>query len=204
MDRGRMELYNLTLPVGEKHHTLAFLGFLAGDGAPAQAIELQARYISRLITGKVAPPTQKAIKHNLETIKNFSIVRKGKFTYKVPLLKLCDLIACEIGVYPWFWRVFLRDPVLAFMVWYGPIFTAQYRLLGPDSDWDRARAACYRAYDVISANGSQRDKVKVKRDDVTVARRRQVLLFTCGISAMFALGYLGKSRNLHGAIAQWY
>ena len=204
IDRGRMELYNLMLPVREKHHTLAFLGFLAGDGAPAQAIELQARYISCLITGKVAPPSEKAMKDNLETIKNFSIVRKGKFTYKVPLLKLCDLIACEIGAYPWFWRVFLRDPVLAFMVWYGPIFTAQYRLLGPDSDWARARAACYRAYEVMTANASPRGKVKVKRDDVTVARGRQVLLVTCGISVVFALGYLGKFRQLSGALSRLY
>ena len=196
IDRGRMELHNLMLPVNEKHHTLAFLGFLVGDGAPAQAIELQARYIARLITGKLAPPSKKAMKENVEMIKNISIMRNGMFTYKVPLLKLCDLIACEIGVYPYFWRIFLRDPVLAFMVWYGPIFTAQYRLLGPDSDWDTARAVCYRANDVITANASPRGKVNIKRDDVTAARGKQFLLLACSISVLVALGYMNyESRS---------
>ncbi|GFR96931.1 dimethylaniline monooxygenase [N-oxide-forming] [Elysia marginata] len=204
IDRGRMDLYNFMLPIEEKHHTLAFLGFLAGDGAPSQAIELQARYAARLITGKIAPPSKEAMKRNIETMKSFSYARKGKFSYQIPLLKLCDFIASEIGVYPRFWRVFWRDPILAFRLWSGPIFSAQYRLLGPDSDWKKARAACYRAHEVMTSNPTKRGKVTVRRDDVTDARRRRLILLTCGVSAVFAVGNVGVSRNWFQTITSKY
>ena len=195
VDRGRMELYHMMLPVGQKHHTLAFLGFLSGDGAQAQAIELQARYLTRMMTGKLSLPSRKVMKDNVEWIKSFSKLRKGRFHYQVPLLKVCDLIAQDIGAYPSFWRVFLRDPVLAFYVWYGPVFTAQYRLLGPDSDWDAARAVCYRACEVLTSNASTRGKIEVRRDDVTADRWRRVCRVVCGVSLVAVVGFVGQSRN---------
>ena len=147
---GRMELYNRMLPLRENHHTLAFIGFLAGDGSVIPSTELQARYIARLITGKISPPSNEAMKRNIEMLDGFSLERKGKYTYHLPMPRMSDIIAQDIGAYPSLWRVFLRDPILAYRLWFGPIFTAQYRLLGPDSDWDTARAACYRAHDVMS------------------------------------------------------
>eukprot|EP00058_Branchiostoma_floridae_P024609 XP_002610099.1 hypothetical protein BRAFLDRAFT_115204 [Branchiostoma floridae] len=42
-----------------------------------------------------------------------------------------DDIAEEIGVKPSFWKLLPRDPKLAFLSYFGPAFSVQYRLLGP-------------------------------------------------------------------------
>ena len=104
-----------------------------------------------------------------------------------------------MGVYSGFWRVLLRDAVLVHRVWYGPMFSAQYRLLGPDSDWDTSRAACYRAHEVLTANASSRGKVEVKRNGSTTTRR--LLLLVLSISAVAAVSFVGKSRSWFGISA---
>ncbi|XP_059154206.1 dimethylaniline monooxygenase [N-oxide-forming] 2-like [Physella acuta] len=65
---------------------------------------------------------------------------------QLPCLEFQDTIAKLLGVFPGFWRLLIVDPVLAFRCWYGPMFSAQYRLLGPDSNWNQARDICYTAY----------------------------------------------------------
>ena len=187
-EKGRMELYNRMLPLGEKHHTLAFIGFLAGDGSVIPTTELQARYIARLITGKISPPSRKAMEKNVKMLDRISLERKGKYNYHLTLPRMSDIIAEDVGVYPTLWKVLLRDPVLAYRLWFGPIFTAQFRLLGPDSDWDTARATCYRAHDVMSAVPSPRGKVKV-----IAAKRKRLLVLACGICVGAAFWHLSRS-----------
>ncbi|KAK3752045.1 hypothetical protein RRG08_059513 [Elysia crispata] len=194
-DNGRMELYNRMLPLREKHHTLAFIGFFNGDSPIAPPTEMQARYVARLITGKIKPPSRKTMEMNIKKLDELSFKSRGKYSYFLPMFVIHDMIAQEVGAYPSFWRIFLRDPVLAFRVWYGPIFSAQYRLLGPDSEWDTARAVCYRAHEVRTANPCARGKVEVRRDDVTSARKKRLLLLVCGFSVLAAVGYVGRSRN---------
>ena len=200
-ERGRMELYNRMLPFGEKHHTLAFIGLIGGDGPIAVAAEMQSRYMARLITGKIQPPSKEAMKKNFAIIDGLSLAKRGKYTYHLPIFVINDMIAQDIGAYPSFWRVFLRDPILAFRIWYGAIFSAQYRLLGPDSDWDTARAVCYRAHEVRTANPCARGKVEVRRDDVTSARKKRLLRLVCGLSVLAAVGYVGRSRNWFEAVS---
>ena len=195
LDEGRMELYHMMLPLREKHHSLAFIGFLAGDGPVAPPTELQARYIARLITGKIAPPSKEAMAKNVETLGQLSLARKGKYTYHLPLFLMSDLVATDLAVYPSFWRVLLRDPVLSYRIWFGPMFSAQYRLLGPDSDWDTARAACYRAHEVVTANASSRGPVKVMRDDIPAIRRKHLIFMIFGISLVATVGFVGTSRG---------
>ncbi|GFN74050.1 transposable element tc3 transposase [Plakobranchus ocellatus] len=204
LDQGKVELYHMMLPIREVHHTLAFIGFLGGDGPPAPGMELQARYIARLITGKIAPPSKKAMHENVELLAQLSMERKGKYTYHLPLFVISDMIAKDIGVYPYFWRVFFRDPILASRLHKGPIFSAQFRLLGPDSNWDTARATCYRAYDVMTASPNERGIIQIKRDDIRVSNRRRMLKLACGVLVVAALGYvaLADSKRWNNVLLQ--
>ncbi|GFS26085.1 dimethylaniline monooxygenase [N-oxide-forming] [Elysia marginata] len=193
-ENGRMELYNRMLPLGEKHCTCIFIGFLGGDGPVGPAVELQARYAARLITGKLQPPSRETMEKNIQAIDSIALRSRGKYSYHLPLFVMGDLVAQDLGVYPSFWRVFVRDPVLAYRIWYGPIFSAQYRLLGPDSDWDKAREMLYRAHQVRIINPCSRAMVKVRRDDITAARKRQLLWVACSVTVVVALGYFGRSK----------
>ncbi|KAH9514320.1 flavin-containing monooxygenase [Bulinus truncatus] len=78
----------------------------------------------------------------------FDLVKYIKFStrvVKLPNLVFRDIIAKLLGVYPSFWSLLLKDPHFANQSWYGPSYSAQYRLLGPGSDWAKAKETCYTA-----------------------------------------------------------
>ena len=193
-DDGRMDLFHMMLPLNEKHHSLAFVGVLSGDSPIGPPTELQSRYMARLITGKMPPPPRKHMEANVKLLNHLAFARKQRYTNFLPLFLVSDLIAKDIGVYPSFWRVFMKDPTLACRVWYGPMFSIHYRLLGPDSDWDTARAASYRAHEVLTEHVAPRGKIEIKRVDAS-SKTGRMLLALFGISAVAAVGYVGKTQG---------
>ncbi|KAI8514921.1 hypothetical protein Bbelb_075120 [Branchiostoma belcheri] len=70
----------------------------------------------------------------LKRIRSDKTELKKRFGYvKFQLMNVPyrDDIAEEIGVKPSFWQLLFRDPKLAFLCYFGPAFSVQYRLLGP-------------------------------------------------------------------------
>ena len=75
---GRMDLYNMMLPLSETHHSLAFIGFLAGEGPVGPPSELQARYIAKVITGKMPPPSEEVMEKKRPYAQLDELTKKGK------------------------------------------------------------------------------------------------------------------------------
>ena len=86
-----------------------------------------------------------------------------------------DAVAIECGFYPSFWKIFLRDPVLAWRTWAGPYLAAQYRLLGPGSDWNKAREVCYTGYKERLHCVRHTEEKMLDRPDIR--RRRKAVIF---------------------------
>ncbi|XP_059148681.1 flavin-containing monooxygenase 5-like [Physella acuta] len=143
----KMGLFKMVFPIVEEKHTLGFIGAFAGVGAIAPVCELQSRYSAKIFAGKLTLPPVDVMRADVQF---WTFVcsrnRNRKYYYYLPCFEFQDTIAKLLGVFPGFWRLLILDPVLAYRCWYGPMFSAQYRLLGPDSNWKQARAICNTAY----------------------------------------------------------
>uniref|UniRef100_A0A0B6ZFD7 Flavin-containing monooxygenase n=1 Tax=Arion vulgaris TaxID=1028688 RepID=A0A0B6ZFD7_9EUPU len=147
-ESGKMEMFKMMFPLNVKHNTLAIIGHVGGDAPLALLYELQARLAALVMSGKHQLPSRSKMQKDVDKWNDHAYARKGSFrSYFVSADLLTESIAEEIGCYPTFWKVLLRDPLLAYRNWYGPIFAAQYRLLGPDSQWNESAKTCHILYE---------------------------------------------------------
>ncbi|GFR84487.1 dimethylaniline monooxygenase [N-oxide-forming] [Elysia marginata] len=143
-----MNLYMMVLPLHRKHNTLAVVGHYASDGPMIVMGENQARLAVSVMAGIRTLPSLEVMSHSVQFWNKASSSRRsGCNKYFLPGFAFMDAIAIAGGFYPSFWKIFLRDPVLAWRTWNGPYFAAQYRLLGPGSQWSTAREVCHTAYE---------------------------------------------------------
>ena len=56
-----------------------------------------------------------------------------------------DYLADQIGAMPKWWWYAITDPYLAYILWYGPVYSCHYRLVGPHR-WSQARSEAVRLY----------------------------------------------------------
>uniref|UniRef100_A0A0B7AMR1 Flavin-containing monooxygenase n=1 Tax=Arion vulgaris TaxID=1028688 RepID=A0A0B7AMR1_9EUPU len=147
-ENGQMELYRMAFPLREKHHTLALIGNTGTDAPAFILFETQARFATLVMAGRYTLPSFDVMKADVDLWNEHAFMRTGKYgSYFIATTLLSDCIAAEVGFYPFFWKVFFKSPRLAFRNIYGPIMTVQYRLVGPDNDWDSANKACLSQYD---------------------------------------------------------
>ncbi|CAL1526708.1 unnamed protein product [Lymnaea stagnalis] len=194
-ENGKMDLFKLIFPIQEEKRTLGIIGAMAGDSALAPVFELQSRYAVKVFAGKLQLPSVEDMKADADFWSGFCLKKKGRYCYMIPGFLFGDAIAKLLGCFPSFWHLLLRDPALAFRAWYGPIYPAQYRLLGPDSNWRQASEICRRA-DAEGSKPLRHGTVnKVKRDDLAAARRGR--LMNAGLLLpVFALAlYLFHSKH---------
>ncbi|XP_025859090.1 dimethylaniline monooxygenase [N-oxide-forming] 4 isoform X1 [Vulpes vulpes] len=141
-------LYKQVFPSNLERATLAIIGIISLKGSILAGTELQARWATRVFKGLCKiPPTQKLM---AEATKKEQLIKRGvmkdvtkdKFEY---IAYMDDLAAC-IGTKPSVPILFLKDPRLAWEVFFGPCTPYQYRLLGPGK-WDGARNAILTQWD---------------------------------------------------------
>ncbi|RUS69225.1 hypothetical protein EGW08_023015 [Elysia chlorotica] len=172
-DDGRMDMYLMCFPLNRKHNTLAFVGQYGTDGPMVVLGENQARFAASVMAGHHSLPSQKVMAKSVEFWNNASNARRPGFdNYLIPGLAFLDSIAIEGGFYPSFWRLFLRDPTLAWQTWYGPYLAAQYRLIGRGRQWEEARETCYTGYNEGLQCVRHAEKKMVDRPDLR--RRRKI------------------------------
>ncbi|XP_008593204.1 PREDICTED: dimethylaniline monooxygenase [N-oxide-forming] 4 [Galeopterus variegatus] len=144
----KLFLYKQIFPSNLERATLAIIGHIGITGSVLAATELQARWVTRVFKGLCKiPPSQKLM---AEATKMEQLLKRGvikdtseeKLSY---ILYLDDLAAC-IGVKPNIPFLFLKDPRLAWEVFFGPCTPYQYRLMGPGK-WDGARNAILTQWD---------------------------------------------------------
>ncbi|CAD7674570.1 unnamed protein product [Nyctereutes procyonoides] len=141
-------LYKQVFPSNLERATLAIIGLISLKGSILAGTELQARWATRVFKGLCKiPPTQKLM---AKATKKEQLIKRGvmkditkdKLEY-IPYMD--DLAAC-IGTKPSVPILFLKDPRLAWEVFFGPCTPYQYRLLGPGK-WDGARNAILTQWD---------------------------------------------------------
>ncbi|BFZ22676.1 hypothetical protein BsWGS_25715 [Bradybaena similaris] len=175
-DNGRMELYKMMFPVHEKHNTLALIGHFGSDGPLPICFEIQARWAARVLAGKQKLPSMKKMKKDVARLNDETYLRRGAFdSYMVNAVRLMDSIAVEIGCYPSFWRILIKDPLLAYRIYYGPPYSAQYRLLGPDSQWAEAAKSCHALYEEGFKSIRYREPKALQRPDVYEAYKSRAV-----------------------------
>lgn len=122
---GRDGLYRLMIRPG--HPTLAFVGVCRAQGPIFPIVEMQARWVARLLTGEVSLPPGETM--NAEIAARVERQRERRdSTLRVALLPYLDELGGEIGARPRLWK----HPMLVRALLAGPPVAAQYRLEGPN------------------------------------------------------------------------
>lgn len=144
----KMFLYKQVFPSNLEKTTMAFIGLIGLKGSILSGTELQARWATRVFKGLCKiPPSQKLM---AEITKREELIKRGvikdineeKFNH----ISYLDDLAARIGAKPNIPLLFLKDPRLAWEVFFGPCSPYQYRLMGPGK-WDGARNAIFTQWD---------------------------------------------------------
>ncbi|CAG5129460.1 unnamed protein product [Candidula unifasciata] len=192
-DDGKMELYKMIFPLHEKHHTLALIGQHGADGPLAVCFETEARLATLVMAGKHKLPSLKQMKKEVDYWKLHTFYRRGNYkSYFLSALLLTDSVAYELGCYPSFWKIFIRDPVLAFRTRYGPTYAVHYRLLGPGSQWEKAARLSHSLYEEGTSSVRHRQVRKFQRPDVYMynkLRTIRLLIVSAAITVVGCFAY---------------
>src|SRR6266545_583285 len=113
---------------------LAFIGLCIVTGPLFPVAELQARWVARVLAGKVSLPAPASMHRQIHEQKR-AATRRVAHPLRVQLLDYMDALAKHIGVAP----KLLRHPRLIVPLLAGPLVAAQYRLDGP-GQWEHAGA----------------------------------------------------------------
>ncbi|XP_034796320.1 dimethylaniline monooxygenase [N-oxide-forming] 4 isoform X2 [Pan paniscus] len=141
-------LYKQVFPLNLERATLAIIGLIGLKGSILSGTELQARWVTRVFKGLCKiPPSQKLM---MEATEKEQLIKRGVFKDtskdKFDYIAYMDDIAACIGTKPSIPLLFLKDPRLAWEVFFGPCTPYQYRLVGPGK-WDGARNAILTQWD---------------------------------------------------------
>ncbi|EDM09395.1 flavin containing monooxygenase 4, isoform CRA_a [Rattus norvegicus] len=141
-------LYKRVFPPNLERSTLAIIGLISLTGSILVGTEFQARWATRVFKGLCnIPPSQKLM---AEAIKKEELIKRGviKDTSqdKLDFISYMDELTQCIGAKPNIPLLFLKDPRLAWEVFFGPCTPYQYRLMGPGR-WDGARNAILTQWD---------------------------------------------------------
>ncbi|XP_045308894.1 dimethylaniline monooxygenase [N-oxide-forming] 4 isoform X1 [Leopardus geoffroyi] len=141
-------LYKQVFPSNLERATLAIIGLISLKGSILSGTELQARWATRVFKGLCKiPPSPKLM---AEAMKKEQLIERGVMKDiskdKLEYITYMDDIAACIGTKPSVPFLFLKDPRLAWEVFFGPCTPYQYRLKGPGK-WDGARNAILTQWD---------------------------------------------------------
>ncbi|XP_051951422.1 si:dkey-239i20.4 isoform X2 [Xyrauchen texanus] len=123
--------------------TLAIMGLFQTKGPIMPAVELQARWATRVIAGlNHLPPAAKMYKI-IEQASRANLKKHhcpNQADLQVEFIPYLDIIAKEVGVHPNIPWLLLSEPAVGLRVLFGPCTPYQFRLSGP-GQWKGARQA---------------------------------------------------------------
>ncbi|XP_078584737.1 dimethylaniline monooxygenase [N-oxide-forming] 4-like [Branchiostoma floridae x Branchiostoma japonicum] len=134
-DPTKLDLYKLVFPANLPHPSMAVIGFFHVRGSIPPVAEVQARWAARVFSGRVKLPDRQTMLERVRRDREERHRILGKHMRsklpKIGVIPYRDEIAREIGAMPSFWKLLLKDPRLAFRVYFQPPLPAHYRLVGP-------------------------------------------------------------------------
>lgn len=139
----KVQLYKFIYPPELPHPTLAILGLIQPSGPGFPVGEMQCRWTSRVMSGKLKLPTKEKMYEDIQ--KKLDFIRKRyvdspRHTLQVDFIGYQDELAAEIGCKPNLLKLAITDPKLFHAIFFGPSLPYQYRLQGPHA-WSGARNA---------------------------------------------------------------
>ncbi|XP_006887526.1 PREDICTED: dimethylaniline monooxygenase [N-oxide-forming] 4 [Elephantulus edwardii] len=141
-------LYKLVFPSSLEKATLAIIGLISLKGSILSGTELQARWATRVFKGLCKLPSYQKLM--ADVTKKEQLIKRGIIkdtsTDKLDYIPYMDDLAKCIGTKPNVLLLFLKDPRLAWEVFFGPCTPYQYRLVGPGK-WTGARNAILTQWD---------------------------------------------------------
>ncbi|XP_051951421.1 si:dkey-239i20.4 isoform X1 [Xyrauchen texanus] len=140
---GKLPLYKRVFPPSLERPTLAIMGLFQTKGPIMPAVELQARWATRVIAGlNHLPPAAKMYKI-IEQASRANLKKHhcpNQADLQVEFIPYLDIIAKEVGVHPNIPWLLLSEPAVGLRVLFGPCTPYQFRLSGP-GQWKGARQA---------------------------------------------------------------
>ncbi|XP_070602882.1 dimethylaniline monooxygenase [N-oxide-forming] 2-like isoform X1 [Erythrolamprus reginae] len=142
--------YKHIFPPHLQKPTLAFLGFILVTGSNLAAVELQARWVTRVFNGSSKLPQMNRMMNEIAKQKKRLLKKSTSGNEKgyEQLIPYMDDIAICIGVKPNVPLLLLQDPKLALKIFFGPCTSYQYRLCGPGK-WKKARNTILTQWDRV-------------------------------------------------------
>ncbi|GBN64445.1 Dimethylaniline monooxygenase [N-oxide-forming] 5 [Araneus ventricosus] len=138
-----VHLYKYIFPPHLKHPTLVICGLVQTVGAGFPTFEAQARLATLVMNGKVRLPSREEMEADIRKRKEVNSKRYSqseRHTIQADYIPYLDEIYSLIGAKPNFLKIFCKDPVLFWTLYFGPSLPYQYRLQGPHA-WSGARQA---------------------------------------------------------------
>ncbi|KAH6937223.1 hypothetical protein HPB50_026008 [Hyalomma asiaticum] len=134
----RVELYKFIFPVEDP--SVSFVGLVDPIGGFWPVAEMQARFVARVLSGKLALPDIE--RQRKEAVRRASAlaIDSARYATTVQWIAYMDELASIVGVKPNLGRLAIKDPVLYRRCVLGPCLPYQFRLEGPHS-WEGAREA---------------------------------------------------------------
>ncbi|KAL1967172.1 hypothetical protein VTN77DRAFT_3463 [Rasamsonia byssochlamydoides] len=148
-----VHLYRLTVP--PHYPNLFFLGLYELLGPIHPAVELQARWATAVLVGRIKLPSAEQMDKSIAEFEKQQAerwVRSDRHALSADMLPYCDSLARDLGVEPTFCRlvsrIFSSNPRSAMSVlhyvYFGMVTGAQYRLFGHGSKPELAAATILR------------------------------------------------------------
>ncbi|KAE9547032.1 hypothetical protein FO519_009755 [Halicephalobus sp. NKZ332] len=134
---------NMYSPGLSDHNSFAILGLVQPAGAFMPMAELQSRVFYNVLTGNSKLPNKenmlKEIAHRRKLLRQ-RYVDSPRHTLQVDYMVFMDELATLIGCRPDFFKIFFKDPALAWKIQFSPPIAATYRVIGPHP-WEGAKEA---------------------------------------------------------------
>lgn len=134
VENNRVRLYKYEYIPHLKHpQTMAFIGLIQPIGAILPIAELQARWFSLLMAGKLTLPPREVMERDIEQkVKRVQKRYYGseRHTIQVDWVSFMDELAKEIGAYPPILQYLFTDWPLFWSLLFDPVTPYQFRLVG--------------------------------------------------------------------------
>ncbi|XP_038650876.1 flavin-containing monooxygenase 5-like isoform X1 [Scyliorhinus canicula] len=178
VNKNHVSLYKYIFPLQLEQPTLAIIGLIQPLGAIMPISELQARWATRVFRGLVKLPSVDTMMADIMEKKEKlgkRYVTSQRHTIQVDYIPYMDELAEQIGVKPNLKQLFLRDPQLAFQVFFGPCSPYQFRLTGPGK-WPKARQTILTQWERIIKPTKTRVLMKKRQESMSILLKFMALL----------------------------
>lgn len=134
-------LYELVFPVDLQPSTLAVIGLVQPFGSLPPILEMQARWASKVFSGKCTLPSSAERRQIVEKRRQFlktKYVDSPRYSLQIYFIDYLDNLASRIGCKPNLIKYFFTNPKFWYKLYFGPATPPQWRLDGPGK-WSGAR-----------------------------------------------------------------